>query len=367
VRVLLANSERTLRGGELQTAALASGLQERGCEVVIAARRDGALCSVVPEGVGCRPLRFEPVPAATLIALASLMVRWKPDVLHAQTSSAHTHLWLARRLVRSAPPLVVSRRVAFRVGRDALSLLKYRTGVAHYIAISNAAAGSLSALGVPASKVTVVPSGIDVARFQNATGDEHLRAAWGIERGTMIIGMVGAFEQEKGHRILLGAAPVVLERHPDVRFVLMGGGRTLPAIERLIAASGLTGKVLCLQERAPLEAILPLFSIFVLPSLDEGLSTAILAAMAAGLPVVASAVGGIPEAVTAGCGILVRPGDALELAEALLRLAANPALRESMGKAGRERASSFDINTTVDETCEVYRRVTGRENAFPNP
>jgi glycosyltransferase involved in cell wall biosynthesis len=367
MRVLLANSEGGLRGGELQTVALATGLRELGCEVALAARREGALLSSASASLRCEPFRFEPVPVSTPFALASLIARWKPDVLHAQTSTAHTHLWLARRLLRGAPPLVVSRRVAFPVARDVLSLLKYRTGVAHYIPISNAALRSLAALGIPASMMTVVPSGVDTARFRNARGNDHLRGEWGIGSGEMIIGMVGAFEEEKGHRVLLDAAPLVLEAYAEARFVLIGAGRTLPAIERLIARSNLAGKVLCFEQRAPLETILPLFGVFVLPSLDEGLSSAVLAAMATGLPIVASNVGGIPEAVTPECGILVPPGEAAPLAEAILQLIRDEPLRERLGAAARERASSFDASIMVRKTCEIYRRVVGRGDTRSKP
>jgi L-malate glycosyltransferase len=357
VRVLLANSERRLRGGERQTLSLAEGLRRLDCEVVIAARSGGALFAMASGRLPCEAFRFEPVPLFSPAALAALIARWKPDILHAQTSTAHTHLWIARGLLRKAPPLVVSRRVAFPVKADPLSFLKYRTGVAHYLPISEAAAGSLGALGIPRTKMTIVPSGVEAAGFAEATGDRALLDEWGIDGASFVIGTVGAFEREKGHMTLVEAASLVLEKHPEVRFVLAGEGRLEAALEHAVSSRGLAGKLVLTRQTAPLERLLPLFQAFVLPSREEGLSTAILAALAAGLPVVASDVGGIPEAVTPECGILVPRDDPRALAEALLRVVEDEPLRRAMVEAARRRAAHFDIGATVEKTIQVYRRV----------
>ncbi len=364
MRVLLANSERRLRGGEIQTLSLAEGLGRLDCEVVIAARSGGALFAKASGRVPCEAFRFEPIPLLSPPALAALIARWKPDILHAQTSTAHTHLWIARGLLHGAPPLVVSRRVAFRVKADPLSVLKYRTGVVHYLPISEAAARSLGALGIPRSKMTIVPSGVEVARFAGAEGDRTLLDGWGIARASFIIGTVGAFEREKGHPTLVEAAALVLERHPEVRFVLVGEGRLEGALARAVSSRVFAGKVVLTRQSTPLERLLPLFKVFVLPSREEGLSTAILAALAAGLPVVASDVGGIPEAVTPGCGILVPRDDPRRLAQALLRVIEDEPLRRAMGEAALRRAAAFDVGVTVENTLQVYRRVLeGRRGA----
>ena len=360
MRVLLANSERRLRGGELQTLSLAQGLESLSCEVAIAARGGGALIALASLRVRCEAFRFEPIPVLSPPALASFITRWKPDILHAQTSTAHTHLWIARGFLRGAPPLVVSRRVAFPIKADPLSFLKYRTGVAHYLPISEAAAESLAALGVARSKMTIVPSGVEAARFASAEADRTLLEGWGIGDASFLIGTVGAFEREKAHLTLVEAAALVLEKRPEVRFVLVGEGRLEAALSHAISSRGLAGKVILARQRAPLELLLPLFKAFVLPSRAEGLSTAILAAMAAGLPIVASNIGGIPEAVTAECGILVPPGDPHLLAQALLRVVEDERLRRSLGQAGRRRAADFDIGATVEKTLRVYERVLER-------
>ncbi len=354
MKVLLANSERRLRGGELQTLSLAAGLERAGCEVALALRAGGALAAAASGRVRCETFRFEAIPLLSPPALAVIIARWKPDILHAQTSNAHTHLWIARKLLGAAPPLVVSRRVAFALRPDPLSYLKYRTGVAHYLPISEAAAASLGALGVPRTRMTIVPSGVELEKFA-AAADHALLERWGIGDARVVIGTVGAFEREKGHLTLIDAASLVLEKRPEVRFVFVGEGRLEGRLAREVSARGLAGKVVLTPQRAPLERILPLFRVFVLPSLSEGLSTAILAALAAGVPVVASNVGGIPEAVTAECGVLVPPGDPMTLAETIVRLVGDEPMLRAMSAAARTRARRFDVAVTVDKTLQVYR------------
>ena len=349
-----------MRGGEFQTAALARALTKRGWDVMLAARAGSALSRAASGSIACEEFGFEGVPVTTPFAVARLASRWRADVLHAQTSSAHTHLWLARGLLRGAPPLVVSRRVAFPVGKDLFSLLKYRTGVAHYIPISRAAAGSLLARGVSASRMTIIPSGVDVEAFRTAKASPGLRGRWGIEKGGRVIGVVAAFEAEKGHRILLRAAAAVVRESPDVRFILVGEGSLERELRAEIAALKIERAVKCVPPDVPLEEMLPLFDIFVLPSLHEGLSTALIAAMAAGLAVIASETGGIPEVITPGSGLLVPPGDDAALARAIQRLITDEKLRTSMGEAAGIRGADFDMSRTVERIMEVYGRIVGK-------
>jgi glycosyltransferase involved in cell wall biosynthesis len=359
MRVLLANGEPGFRGGEHQTIALARGLAARGCEVAIACRAGAPTAArAALEAIECRTFAFERWPARTPAALARFISLWRPGVCHALTAGAHTHLWLARAAVPSPPPLVVSRRVAFGIPPTPFSLLKYRRGVAHFIPISRAAAESLARIGVPAGKMTIVPSGVDTARFARPEGGAA-RRAWGVAADEFVIGSVAAFEAEKGLATLVDAAAAMRSRGLAARFVLVGDGSLGPRLAERAARAGLGESVILARRDRPLEETLGAFDLFALPSLEEGLSTALLAAMAAGLAVVASETGGIPEAVSPECAILVPPGDAESLAAALARLMERPDLRARMGEAGRARAARFDISATVERTLEIYREVAG--------
>lgn len=361
MKVLLVNSEQGLRGGEHQTVALGLGLRERGCEVCLCVREGAPIIDLIPRSIPVATAPFEPVPGVTLRTLHRCITGWRPGILHAQTSRAHTYLRLARLFVRNPPPLVVSRRVVFPISRGLAGWLKYRTGVAHYIPISAAAARSLRDGGVPAGRMTIVPSGIQVERFRVARGDEAILAGWGIGGDATVIGTVAAFESEKGYGVLLDAAKRVVRRHAACRFVWLGnGGRK--RLDRMIDAEGLGGTVITSPLSAPLETVLPHFRIFVLPSLSEGLSTALIAALAAGIPAIASDTGGIPEVIHGGCGVLVPPGDAGALARAIVDLLENEGKRRALAEKGRERARYYDITRTIDGTLGIYCSILGEES-----
>jgi glycosyltransferase involved in cell wall biosynthesis len=364
VKVLLANGEKTFRGGEFQTVSLASHLARAGCHVMIAARDGSPLAAAARASLPCATFPFERVPVVTPFRLSRLMARWRPDVVHAQTSDAHTHAWLARKLLSNPPPLVVSRRVAFPVRRNPPSLWKYRTGVAHFIPISRAAARSLADAGVPGGRMTIVPSGVDVSAFRAAGRRAGAARPWGAGAEDFVIGTVAAFEREKGHLVLVRAASGVLAAYPRTRFVWIGEGSLRNEILAEIQRFRLERSVILAAQEAPLEEVLPQFDIMALPSLEEGLSTALIAALAAGLPAVASETGGIPDVVTEDCGILVPPGDADALARAIIRLEGDAGLRERMRAAGRERAERFDISVVVRRTIDVYSRVLGGDGAI---
>jgi glycosyltransferase involved in cell wall biosynthesis len=360
VKILLVNSEPRLRGGEHQTLALAEGLSARGCDVLVTLRTGSALAERIPAGIGVRSFRFEQPPLSTPIGIGRLIRNWGPDIIHAQTSKAHTHCWIARWLVSDPPPFIVSRRVAFDISAPLRYRPKYRRGVTHYVPISRAAAESLRRAGVPEEKMTVIPSGVDVGRFRNGDPDTGLLRQWGIGAGRTLIGTVAAYTPEKGHRVLIDAAGIVSRDDPRCCFVCVGEGPEEQALRRQINDGGLTEQVKLVPLDRPLESVLPLFDIYVLPSIEEGLSTALIAALAAGLPVVATATGGIPEVVREGSGLLVPPGDHRALARTVAGLLGDGALREQLARSGAQRALAFDIETTVERSLELYRAIVER-------
>jgi glycosyltransferase involved in cell wall biosynthesis len=258
-----------------------------------------------------------------------------------------------------APPLVVSRRVAFPISRGIAGWLKYRKGVAHYIPISNAAARMLRDGGVSENRMTVVASGIDFKRFSSALGCASLRAEWGVDQDTFLIGTVAAFEREKGCHVLLEAAKRIVRGRSSIRFVWLGRGSGEERLRAAVDRENLGRSVVVSRLSSPLEHVLPLFQLFVLPSLSEGLSTAVLAALAAGVPVIASDTGGIPELLGADGGLLVPPGDAGALARAISDLIESGDRRKELRGRGIERAREYDISRTIDGTIEVYRSLLG--------
>jgi glycosyltransferase involved in cell wall biosynthesis len=231
-------------------------------------------------------------------------------------------------------PVRIGSRREINRGRTRLDIATQRAAYcfAHTIvANSRAAADRLLLERVPSRKVTIIPNGLELDVFKRAAPRSTLRN----------IVVVANLRAEKGHDVLIDAAADVLRRFPDTRFEIVGTG---PERERLLARSQarqVAHAFLFLGHREDVTARLMAADIFVLPSRSEAFPNAVLEAMAAGLPIVASGVGGIPELVDNGrTGLLVRPGDSRELADRLCELMADPAGAARLGEAARSEARS---------------------------
>jgi glycosyltransferase involved in cell wall biosynthesis len=325
-------------------------------ETAFAVRKGSPLADEIPAGTAIMEADFEAVPLVTPLKLRRFLSKWNADLVHAQTSGAHTHAWLA---CLGSAPLVVSRRVAFHGRGMKLPRLKYRRGTAHYIPISSAAAESLERRGVSGDKMTIVPSGIDIARFKSARRDERLRKSLEGDGGGILAGTVAAMEREKGHMVLVRAAGTILEKCPGMRFVLAGTGKLEPMLRSEVDRCGIGRSFEFVGDEIPIEKLMKAVDLYILPSIQEGLSTGLLAAMAAGLPCIASRVGGIPELLGGGTGILVTPGDHSELAEAVIHLASSSDARLDYSKRSILKAGDFGLDRMVEGTIAVYEKVLG--------
>ena len=215
--------------------------------------------------------------------------------------------------------------------------------------------------GIDAGKLVMIPGGVKLSDFDEIDQAlvERLQSAWKIQPKVGLIGTVGRFVEPKGYPHLLDAMVRIQAHLPEVKALLVGDGELRPAMEEKVQKLGLSDSVVFTGIRRDVPEILALLDIFVLPSLWEGLPIALLEAMAAGLPVVATAVGGTPEVVVDGVtGFLVPPRDPQALADAILRLLRDPELRQRMGEAGRARvAAHFSIEQMVHKTEALYEQL----------
>jgi glycosyltransferase involved in cell wall biosynthesis len=217
-------------------------------------------------------------------------------------------------------------------------------------------------------KISVVYNGIAAGAFSSAAGRSKLRREFGVGEKEILVGTVGHFAPLKGQEEFVRAAGRVLVAAPATRFILAGGA-IYPAwrgyretILSLISELGLAGRVTCIGPRDDLPGLLAALDVFVLPSRSEGFGRGNLEAMAAGLPVVSTTVGGVPEVVRDGdTGLLVPPRDPAALAAAILRLARDEGLRHRLGAAGRERAALFSVEKMVEGVIGVYRSLEAAE------
>jgi hypothetical protein len=298
LRILHIDSEREMRGGQWQALYLMEGLAARGYEQFLLAPPDAALASEAAA-------RGFQAGALSAIAVAGQSRRF--DILHAHTARAHA---LAAPFGRGR--LVVARRVAFPVRHSLASRWKYRRAT-HFIAVSEFVRGVLMDSGAPEATVTVVYDGVPVP------------AAAAGRAGRLTVALDSA-DPLKGRAIVEHAA-------------------------------SLAGAAVHFSSDLP--ADLPRAALFVYLTESEGLGSAALLASAYGLPVIASRIGGLPEAVEDGVTGLLTENDPAAVAAAISRVLRDPALGAAMGAAGRARVQQrFTIEAMVRGTTAVYEKVS---------
>lgn len=363
------NSERGWRGGEQQLAYLMEGLERRGHRVEAALQPDGeAFARLSRGGFRVHPvlMRGEADPLAVL-TIARRVSDARADVVHCHTSHAHTLGALAARLA-GRPVVIVSRRVDFSIFRNSflrLNGIKYRAGVDRIVCVSDAVRDVLLRDGLLPERLRVVRSAVDPRRVLEAPRVD-VRARLGWPASAKVVLAVGALVEHKGHRHLLEAMPKVVAGAPDAHLLIAGEGPLRPALEELARALWIDRRLAMPGYVEDLAGWFQDAAVLCMPSIDEGLGTSVLDAMAAGVPVVASRAGGIPEMVRDGVeGLLVPPGGPAALAQALVRVLTDEAEHARFSAAAKARVEeAFHVDRMVDETVAVYEEAM-RQRATP--
>lgn len=366
--------------------SLAAGLDNDRFRMLVAGPADPWLePRLAALGVVSLPLDISPdfAPLADLRAarnLVNLVHDVGPSLLHCHGSKAALVGRLATGLAIRRPPAGLATRplpVVYtvhgasapnarwqaRLARMAERALGWRTAV--YVAVSEAVAAQVGCeWGVSGPRLRVIRNGIDVARF-GFVDKGRARSGLGLPPGSPVVGTVARIGWEKGPDLFVRAAAGVTGRYPQALFVVAGDGPALGEVRRLAATCGLGGAIRFLGRRDDIPRVLSALDVFVLPSRSEGLPLALMEAMASGLPVVATAVGGVPEVIREGInGCLVPAGDCVALADRLQGLIGDPDLRARLGAAARLTAErQFDAGAMVRRVEDLYDEVL-RPGAF---
>lgn len=275
------------------------------------------------------------------LVVASLPRDRRPGVLYTEHS-----LW-----DRARPELRALIRLSLRPGEQV-------------VAVSQAAFDVLPP--VLRSRARVVVHGIDVSPLADLASRRpavrtEVRRELGVGPDEVLAVIVANLRPEKGHHVLLDAVRVLAERRVPVRIVSAGGGPLLTELEARRRALGLGERIVYLGARRDATRLMAGADVFVLASLQEGLPVTLMEATCLGLPIVATAIGGIPEVLTDGVdGLVVPPGDARALADALERVTADAALRVRLAAAAGARAGRFDIAAARAQLDELYREAARR-------
>jgi L-malate glycosyltransferase len=368
LRVLFVIGTLDIGGAETQLVRLASGLQERGHVVAICCQTAFGPLAEVARGRGiavhCLHLRnLNPWKAPLEIARAILAFmaycrEFRPDVVHAFLFWGYIFAsGLAR--VCSVPAVVAGRRGLSRTVRTRPAFVGMQVAASRLCdaIVANSEAVRRDALetdGLDPGKVHVIPNGLDVPVVLPGAREE-IRRELGLEDASRTVFVVANFIHYKGHSTFLEAWANLAEQCPSAVAVLVGDGPMRPEIEKQIARLGLGGSVKLLGTVSDAARLLPAADVVVQASLEEGFPNAVLEAMAVGRPVVATAVGGTPEAVEDRVtGLLVPAGDAPALALAIKALLSEPDVAEAMGRAGKVRSARWSSARMVEEYEELY-------------
>jgi glycosyltransferase involved in cell wall biosynthesis len=327
-------------------------------------RREGAFTPWVEAlGLPIHDLRvpsriYGPSGVRGLARLVALARARRPDVIHGYLFGPNLFAAIAGRLGGVRAVIVAKRNVdAFETGRQ-IGVQRFAHRLAtHVTAVSETVAETSVALGVPRSRVTVIPNGVDLARFDVAPAT---RTELGLDERLPVIGSVGCLERRKDHANLFDALERLASRGLGFQVMLVGDGRERATLER--RAAGLGRTVRFLGERSDVERLLPVMDVFVLSSREEGIPNALLEAMAAGRACVATAVGGTPEVLADGrTGWLVPPANPDVLAVALVEALENRGEAQRRARAAREEtARTRSVAAMTRRFEDFYERAAGR-------
>jgi glycosyltransferase involved in cell wall biosynthesis len=301
---------------------------------------------------------------------------WKPDILyfsHAIYLTTLPVLWLRKLGI----PVIVStdvypgvswfygHKLVDAVGYSYTKLVIRRIfKLADGVQLMNSQLSQQSdKVGLDKNKAFTVTRGVDTSLFSPTNPPEGLRESLGISPTDTVVLYAGRLDLVKGVGYLLQAAAKILPHHPDVKLLIVGDGSLRKHYEEFAAT--LPPAVIFTGWRQDVPRLMNIADIFVLPSLSEGAANVAMEASASGLPVIATAVGEVPEIVVNGVtGILVNPGDADGLTDSLEKLLSNPSLAKQMGAAGSKRMAE---NYTWEKICNAleneYRKVIDRFQA----
>ena len=375
VRVLYLIVDLTVGGAEDHLLSLARNLDRtRFLPVVCCIGRKGPIGAEI-EAAGIRveelgKLRKGGFDREIVSRLRALIRRERIDLVHSHMYHANLYGRLAA--FREGVPAVISVHNTYvrpKILRRVLNRwLARRTPF--ILAGSEAIRDDIARYDrVPPGKIRVVPYGVDVEKFDSVLSREEARGKLGLPGDRFLVGTVGRLEEQKGQKYLIDAAGRLSRDGRKVTLLIVGSGREEDRLRDQAVREGIGDAVLFLGTRRDLPELFRAMDLFAFPSLWEGFPIALLSAMAAGLPVIVTPVGGVPEVVEDGInGLVVPAGDPVALAEAIWKAHENPVGTSGLGTAAaatiRDR---YSHRTTARRIMEIYEQVLGPDAGKGSP
>jgi len=364
---------RGLRDADFWTTLVTGVISEQEGDMSYLAREMGIEPLVIPS------LQREISPLAdlrTLIALIRLMRQERPHIVHTHTAKAGLIGRLAAYLCRVPVIVHTFHGHIFRgyFGQAQTQLFLWLERAAALVSdviltISDGLRDDLIGYRIaPPDRIRVLPLGLDLDSLTHLDGLRGmLRREWSISTDTPLVGIIGRLVPIKNHELFLQTASLVLQRMPQTRFVIVGGGERRAELEGLTAQMGLADVVYFTGWRQDLQVIYADLDVLVLTSTNEGTPVSIIEAMAAGVPVVATAVGGVPDVLRGGeLGEMTPPGDPHALAEAILRTLQQRSVQR-LQDAQMWALEQYGVERLVTSIRTLYRELLAQKASRSKP
>ena len=374
-------------GGQEVVRTLAENLAESGCRPVVCTFEDGPLRQDIERlGIPVEVLpgrRYSVVAFPLFIAemvrirrdLARVVTTYRVDVIQTHLLRVLDFVILTLRYRRDLLVFWTFQNAYFTLREDHLTRYKwslrpkqfayrmlYRLAarwVDGFIAVSEDVKTALmKTFDIPPDKITVICNSVDVRRYQRPVDRAGVRRELGLAESARVVTVVATFKEQKGHRYLIEAAPAVISQYPELHILFIGDGELREEWQLRARDAGADGHIHFLGFRQDIPELLAASDCFVLPSLWEGLPMALVEAMASGLPIIATEVSGSKQAMVHGeTGLLVAPGDAAQLEEAMVRMLSRPDQARAMGIAAQKRVEAhFGARKQAEDHMALYHR-----------
>ncbi len=359
MKIVHVETGRNLYGGAQQVLYLCAGLQARNVESSLVCMPDSDVYrAALRLGIALEPIFCGgDLDILFMSRLRRYLIKQRPDVVHCHSRRGAD--FFGGRAARGLKiPAILSRRVD-SVEPRITSRLRFAL-FERIVAISDNVRGSLAAAGVADEKIEMIRSAVQTPALVQRTSRDEWQSQFKLTKDNIVALVAAQLIERKGHRILLQALRHLVADQPQFRVIIFGKGPLEKTLKQVVADFNLRSFVQFAGYRGDLDSLFSLADMLIHPASQEGLGVAMLKAAAAGLPVVAFAIGGAKEAVVDGeTGLLVAPRDADGLLQAIRRLIENPRLRESLGQNGRARMRrEFTIDEMVSKHIQLYKSIT---------
>lgn len=364
MKVLHVSYHKSWRGGEQQITYLVDELNKLGCSQWIFCSNKNALEKYCEEN-GLPYYTFSNNIFSKLINISKLNLLCEKhyiDIIHVHDSTAHMMAYLAG-LSGSTIPIVLSRRIDSPLRDSAVTRKKYNMQrIKKIICVSESIKQTLLPEIDDPSKLVVIHDGIDIDKFEQGEQKGILRKKYKISAETKIIGKIAALVAVKDYFTFVDTGEILLKNGLDARFVIIGDGPMKKELQKYIENKKLTPHFIFTGFRTDIANILPELDLFLFTSSNEGLGTSLLDAFAAGVPVVSTNAGGIPEIIDHGkTGMLADVKDSAKLAEYAMQIINDKNLREMIIFNAREKVKLFSKNIMGQKTFDLYQEIIRTE------